>query len=70
MYIGIGEKRGLKVHDEDTFMVAMEHCFTDEAEAFMEEFGDAIRNLTVDGMSQFREDVVSWYFSDWNYREE
>lgn len=70
MYVGIGEKRGLKVYDEDAFGVAMEHCTTDEAEAFMEEFGDRIRNLTVDRMSQFREDVTSWYFEEWRYEEE
>ena len=66
VYMGIGPERGKRVRAEDAFMYAMERVTTDVND--MQEFCDYFTGVrygksTPDDLTQFRYDLVEWFYS-------
>lgn len=73
-YIGILKERGKKVTEEDAFMYAMERVTTvpEDMEDFCNYFTDGIRygKVKPEELTEFREDLVKWFYSgNWIWEE-
>ena len=66
VYVGIGPESGKRVTEENAFMYAMERCTTDSKD--MQEFCDYFTGVRFgkakpDELTEFRKDLVEWYYS-------
>lgn len=60
MYVGVNKETGKNVHEDDAFSYACDRCRTgplEDQETFLELAQHS------DGMADFAENLVEWYFS-------